>query len=63
MLDFFSALAAASAVRSASDTVEVGGMPVFCTTKLEALSDTVRNLAPLDEDHAKTWICGKYKET
>lgn len=56
LLDFFSALNAASTAREASDTVEAGGMPVFNTTKLCALSSIVRGLEPLSEDHAEAWV-------
>ncbi|KAJ3555456.1 hypothetical protein NM688_g2570 [Phlebia brevispora] len=56
LLDFFKGLAMANAFRTTPNTVEAGGTPIFSTDKLEAYSSAIRNLLPLDEEYAKSWV-------
>ena len=56
LLDFFRALAYGGQSRAPSDIVEAGGAAGFRTDKLLAFSKTVRDLAPLSEKHASSWL-------
>jgi len=55
LLGFFRGVSAALE-GSKTREVEVGGLPVFDTAKLQSVSPTIAQLPPLDDTHVQAWI-------
>ncbi|KAF5318761.1 hypothetical protein D9619_011064 [Psilocybe cf. subviscida] len=58
LLEFFRSVAQAdAAVRAGTlDGIESGGLTRFSTLKAEAASETMKNLSPVDAQHARSWV-------